>query len=52
MTVCTNDVQFHCLQGLFGIPELTSFEGFYALRERTKIECDNLVEDISCNPGR
>lgn len=39
------------LQGLFGIPELISFEGFYALKERTKIECDNLVDEI-CNTNR
>ncbi|XP_050440695.1 mitochondrial intermediate peptidase isoform X2 [Adelges cooleyi] len=37
---------FNNRTGLFGIPELCSFEGFYALRERTKLECDSLIEEI------
>ncbi|KAE9540018.1 hypothetical protein AGLY_005270 [Aphis glycines] len=37
--------------GLFGAPELISFEGFYAFKEQTKIDCDNFVDEI-CNPNR
>ncbi|XP_025206949.1 mitochondrial intermediate peptidase [Melanaphis sacchari] len=37
--------------GLFGAPELISFEGFYAFKERTKIDCENLVDEIR-NPNR
>ncbi|VVC37986.1 Hypothetical protein CINCED_3A021172 [Cinara cedri] len=37
--------------GLFGIHELISFEGFYTLKERTQIECDDFVNEI-CNPNR
>ncbi|KDR24371.1 mitochondrial intermediate peptidase [Zootermopsis nevadensis] len=37
--------------GLFGIPELRSHEGFYAMKERAIWETDKLVTE-SCSPNR
>lgn len=40
-------------KGLFGIPELTSHEGFYALREQAISKTDDLIaEAISENRNR
>lgn len=40
-------------QGLFGIPELTSHEGFYILRDRAILKTDGLIEEaISSNRSR
>jgi intermediate peptidase len=38
-------------QGLFGVPELRSHEGFYAMKERAVWETDKLVAE-SCSPNR
>uniref|UniRef100_A0A182NH99 Peptidase M3A/M3B catalytic domain-containing protein n=1 Tax=Anopheles dirus TaxID=7168 RepID=A0A182NH99_9DIPT len=37
--------------GLFGIPELTSFEGFYALKEKAIFKTDDLIEEAT-SPNR
>jgi hypothetical protein len=42
------DIMF---QGLFGVPELRSHEGFYAMKERAIWETDKLVAE-SCSPNR
>ncbi|XP_053675991.1 mitochondrial intermediate peptidase [Anopheles nili] len=33
--------------GLFGIPELTSHEGFYVLKEKALLRTDNLIEEAT-----
>lgn len=37
--------------GLFGIPELQSYEGFYALKEKTVNATDDLLKEC-CDPNR
>uniref|UniRef100_A0A182QJR8 Peptidase M3A/M3B catalytic domain-containing protein n=1 Tax=Anopheles farauti TaxID=69004 RepID=A0A182QJR8_9DIPT len=37
--------------GLFGIPELTSYEGFYALKEKAIFKTDDLIEEAT-SPDR
>lgn len=34
-------------KGLFNVPELTSHEGFYALKEKCLLETDNLIQEIT-----
>ncbi|XP_026319836.1 mitochondrial intermediate peptidase [Hyposmocoma kahamanoa] len=38
--------------GLFNKPELTSFEGFHALKEQAVTATDNLIEEATSNPSR
>ncbi|KAI5645048.1 peptidase family m3 domain-containing protein [Phthorimaea operculella] len=38
--------------GLFNKPELTSFEGFYTLKERAIQATDRLIEEATSNPTR
>lgn len=38
--------------GLFGIPELTSFEGFYVLKKNAMIKTDQLVAEAVSGPDR
>ncbi|XP_049541158.1 mitochondrial intermediate peptidase [Anopheles darlingi] len=33
--------------GLFGVPELTSYEGFYALKEKAIFKTDDLIEEAT-----
>lgn len=40
-----------CLQGLFGIPELKSHEGFYLLKENVIEKSDRLIEE-AISPDR
>lgn len=42
----------YLLQGLFNIPELTSFEGFYILKEQAISATDRLIEEATSNPSR
>lgn len=52
--VSDNQYNFNLLQdrnGLFNVPELTSHEGFYALKERCILATDSLIQEIT-SPNR
>lgn len=43
--------QWFCSQGLFGIPELKSHEGFYLLKDNVIEKSDRLIEE-AISPNR